>query len=178
MRIETARLWLVQASNDVLSEDLKGADALAKALGVDVAEWPPSSEYDDNAINYMIALQDRDPNAYDWGFRYMVLRAQQPTLIGCGGYTGPAKDGAIEIGYSVCPTFRRQGIATEATRGLVDHAFRNSDVARVIARTLPHFASSIGVLEKSGFHLAGAGAEEGTVRYEIERVDWVARSQA
>lgn len=170
MRIETARLWLVQASNDVLREDLKGADALAAALDIQAPpEWPPSEEYDAGAINYMIALQEREPAAYDWGFRYIVLRAPRPRLIGCGGYTGPAQDGVIEIGYSVCPSFRRQGIASEATSGLVDHAFRHSDVSRVIAHTFPHLVSSIGVLEKAGFRLVGPGKEAGTVCYAVER---------
>lgn len=173
MRIETARLWLTQASNEVLREDLKGAAPLAVALGVEAPpEWPPSEEYDAGAINYMIALQEREPAAYDWGFRYIVLREPQPRLIGCGGYTGPAKDGTIEVGYSVCPSMRRQGIATEATRGLVDHAFRHSDVSRVIAHTFPHLISSIGVLEKNCFRFAGPGNETGTVRFEILRADW------
>lgn len=172
MRIETERLLLVQTSVDILREDLKGPAALAAALGVGVSpEWPPSSEYDEHAINYMIALLEREPAAYDWGFRYIVLKGEQPMVIGGGGYTGPAKDGAIEIGYSVCPSFRRRGIAAETTRGIVDAAFRESDVARVIAHTYPHLVSSIGVLEKNGFRLTGPGSEEGTVRYEILRGD-------
>jgi len=176
MRIETERLLLLQASNDVLREDLKGAQALATALGMGVCnEWPPSSEYDEHAINYMIALQDREPAAYDWGFRYIVLKEPKPTVIGTGGYTGPAKDGEIEVGYSVCPSMRRRGYASETTRGLVDHAFRNSDVARVIAHTLPPLVESIGVLEKNGFRFTGAGKEEGTVRYELARETWASR---
>jgi RimJ/RimL family protein N-acetyltransferase len=96
-------------------------------------------------------------------------------LIGCGGYTGPAKDGGIEIGYSVCPSFRRQGIASEATGGLVDHAFRNSDVECVVAHTFPHLISSVGVLEKNGFRFASPGQEAGAVRFEILRSDWANR---
>lgn len=176
MRIETERLWLLQASNDVLRADLQGAQTLATALGMGVcSEWPPSSEYDEHAINYMIALQDREPAAYDWGFRYIVLKEPQPTVIGTGGYTGPAQDGVIEVGYSVCPSMRRRGYASETTRGLIDHAFSQSDVARVIAHTYPHLISSIGVLEKNGLRLVGPGKEEGTVRYEIARKDWRAR---
>jgi RimJ/RimL family protein N-acetyltransferase len=173
MLIETARLTLVQASNDVLRADIEGRDALAAALGMGVsAEWPPSSEYDADAINYVIALQERDPAAREWGFRYFVLKQTRPTVIGAGGYARPAKDGAIEIGYSVCPSMRRKGIATEAARRLVDHAFHHLDVELVIAHTLPHLVSSIGVLEKNGFQLVGHGEEEGTVRYEIAREDW------
>lgn len=173
MRIESPRLVLLRTSTDILRADLEGSAALASALGVAVStEWPPSSEYDANAINYMIALLEREPAAYDWGFRYIVRKEPAPTVIGCGGYTGPAKDGAIELGYSICPSERRRGYATEATQALVDTAFRNSDVERVIAHTLPDLISSIGVLEQAGFKHVGAGAEEGTVRYAIERGDW------
>lgn len=173
MHIETPRLVLLRTSADILRADLEGASALADALGVAVSpEWPPSSEYDADAINYMIALLEREPTAHDWGFRYIVLKEPARTVIGAGGYTGPAKDGAIEIGYSISPSARRRGFATETTQGLVDNAFRNSNVDRVIAHTLPDLASSIGVLENCGFKLVGPGAEAGTVRYEIARADW------
>ncbi len=173
MQIETPRLLLMQAGADVLRADIKGREALAAALSVAVSsEWPPSSEYDEGAINYMIALLGREPDAYDWGFRYIVLKAPTQMLIGAGGYTGPAKDGAIEIGYSICPSMRRRGFASECTRGLVDHAFRASAVDRVIAHTLPTLVSSIGVLEKNGFACVGEGPEPGTVRYELARATW------
>jgi RimJ/RimL family protein N-acetyltransferase len=176
MHIETARLVLLRTSVDILRADLEGPRALASALGVAVSpEWPPSSEYDADAINYMIALLEREPAAHDWGFRYIVAKEPTPSVVGCGGYTGPAKEGEIEIGYSISPRSRRQGFATEATQGLVDTAFRNSDVERVIAHTLPHLTPSIGVLENCGFKLVGPGKEEGTVRYELAREDWARR---
>jgi [ribosomal protein S5]-alanine N-acetyltransferase len=173
MHIETPRLVLLRTSVDILRADLEGPAALAAALGVAVSsEWPPSSEYDGDAIRFMIALLEREPAAYDWGFRYIVRKEPTPTVIGAGGYTGPAKDGAIELGYSICPSERRRGFATETTQALTDTAFRHSDVARVIAHTLPDLTPSIGVLENCGFKLVGAGAEAGTVRYAIERGDW------
>lgn len=173
MHIETPRLVLLRTSGDILRADVEGPASLAAALGVAVsAEWPPSSEYDADAINYMISLLEREPAAYDWGFRYIVRKEPTPTVIGAGGYTGPAKDGAIEIGYSICPSDRRRGFATETTQALIDAAFGNSDVERVIAHTLPDLVSSIGVLENCGFKLVGAGAEAGTVRYAIERGAW------
>ncbi|QGZ94260.1 putative acetyltransferase [Terricaulis silvestris] len=173
MHMETPRLVLLRANEDILRADLEGSAALAGALGIAVSsEWPPSGEYDADAINYMIALLDREPAAYDWGFRYIVRKASELTVIGAGGYTGPAKDGAIEIGYSICPSERRRGFATETTQVLTDNAFRNSDVARVIAHTLPELISSIGVLKNCGFKHVGSGAEGGTVRYAIERADW------
>ena len=171
--IETARLLLRPASIDDLRADIEGRDALAAAIGIAISpEWPPSVEYDHDAINYMIALQEREPAAYEWGFRYIVLKHPTPLAIGAGGYTAPAKDGQIEIGYSISPSHRRQGFASEATAALAAYAFANSDVERVIAHTFPHLAPSIGVLEKCGFRLVGAGAEEGTVRYAVTRREW------
>jgi RimJ/RimL family protein N-acetyltransferase len=173
MHIETPRLVLLRTNADILRADLEGSAALAAALGIAVSqEWPPSSEYDADAINYMIALLDSEPAAYDWGFRYIVRKEPTPTVIGAGGYTGPLKDGAIEIGYSICPSERRRGFAAETTQALTDNAFRHSGVARVIAHTLPELTPSIGVLENSGFKHVGAGAEAGTIRYEIQREDW------
>jgi [ribosomal protein S5]-alanine N-acetyltransferase len=177
MHIETSRLVLLRTSGDILRADLEGAEALASALGVAVSrEWPPSSEYDGDAIRYMIALLEREPAAYDWGFRYIMRKEPAPTVIGAGGYTGPAKDGAIEIGYSICPSERRRGFATETTRALRDCAFRHSDVERVIAHTLPELTPSIGVLENCGFTHVGDGGEAGTIKFAIERADWIAHS--
>ena len=173
MHIETPRLVLLRASADVLRADLEGGAALASSLDMAVShEWPPSSEYDADAINYMIALLDSEPAAYDWGFRYIVRKTPTLTVIGAGGYTGPLRDGEIEIGYSISPSERRQGFATEATHALTDNAFRHSSVARVIAHTLPELTPSIGVLENVGFKHVGAGAQDGTIRYAIERGDW------
>lgn len=175
--IETARLLLVPADVETLRIELERPTELGAALGFAVSpEWPPSPEYDSGAIKYMIALQQRDPAALEWGFRYIVRKSPEPLVIGAGGYTAPAKDGQIEIGYSISPSARRRGFAGEATGALAAHAFIHTDIARVIAHTFPHLTPSIGVLEKCGFHAAGAGKEEGTVMYVLPREDWSARS--
>lgn len=60
------------------------------------------------------------------------------TLIGLGGYAGPpTSDGSVEIGYSIAPSYQRQGLATELTLALVDFALANPGVSRVLAHTLP-----------------------------------------
>ena len=124
----------------------------------------------------MIALQQRDPAALEWGFRYIVRKTPEPLVIGAGGYTAPAKDGQIEIGYSIAPSARRRGYASEAATGLVAYAFAHANVSRVIAHTLAHLTSSIGVLKKCGFRRVGPGLEEGTVEYALERGEMEPRS--
>lgn len=175
MLIETARLLLVPAHVDQLRAELEGPAAFAKTIDIEVpAEWPPDKEYDADAIRYCIALQQNNPESYAWGFRYIALKGAVPRLVGCGGYTGPPVDGAIELGYSICPSDRRAGYASEATIGLIAHAFTRPDVSSVIAHTYAHLRSSIGVMEKGGMQFVGPGQQQDTVRYVITRKQWSA----
>src|SRR5262249_18572607 len=107
-----------------------------------------------------------------WGFRYFVLKQEPRRLAGAGGYSAPAQNGEIEIGYSITASLRRLGLASEAVRALTARAFAALDIERVIAQTLPSLAPSIGVLEKCGFRLVGAGKEAGAVCYAVTRGEW------
>ncbi len=46
-------------------------------------------------------------------------------------------------------------------------AFANPAVRRVIGETLPELSPSIGVMQKCGFRLVGAGSEAGVIRFEL-----------
>ena len=169
--IETPRLVLLAATLEVLRAELENAKALGAVLGAEApGDWPPE-HYDGDAIRYMIALQEREPAALEWGFRYFALKAPR-RLVGAGGFTGPAKEGVIEIGYSIVPSAQRQGLASEAANGLIARAFAQPHIERVIAHTLPGLTPSIGVLERCGFCFDGDGAEAGTIRYALARRDW------
>ena len=94
-------------------------------------------------------------------------------VVGAGGYKGkPDAAGSVEVGYSVLPEYRRQGLATEAVAGLVANAFNDARVSRIIAETLPGLDASIGVLRKNHFRDIGAGSEPGVIRYELTRADY------
>lgn len=169
--IRTARLDLVAATAEALRADLAGRVALSEHLGVDVPpSWPPPL-YDGSAVRWSLARIVEEPEFQRWGTRYFVRRVPGPIAVGAGGYKGPPKDGAVEIGYSVLPRFQRQGLATEAGLGLVMRAFQEPAVRQVFAETLPELRPSIGVLERIGFRFVGAGSEDGVVRYAIRRED-------
>lgn len=72
------------------------------------------------------------------------------TVVGMGGFTGPPRDGEVEIGYQVAPAHRGRGVATAAVRAWVDRA-RAAGVSRVVARTEPGALASARVLERAGF---------------------------
>ncbi|MEU4243194.1 GNAT family N-acetyltransferase [Actinoplanes sp. NPDC026619] len=60
--------------------------------------------------------------------------------------------GQAMIGYSMLPAFRGRGLATRAAQLVALWAFAETDVARLIAGTLPTNVGSQRVLEKAGFH--------------------------
>jgi RimJ/RimL family protein N-acetyltransferase len=71
------------------------------------------------------------------------------------------------IGYSLLDQFQGKGFATEALHGFLDWAKQHPGLRKVIADTFPHLAASIRVLEKNGFARRGAGADEGSIRFEL-----------
>ena len=171
--IETGRLLLVPATRESLAAELESPSRLAEVARMDVsAEWPPEL-YDRDPIEFTLRRLEASPDETAWWLYYFLLKQPRGAglAIGCGGYKGPPDaEGTVEIGYSIVPEYRRRGFAAEATMGLVNAAFSRPDVTRVIAETLPSLTPSIGVLEKCGFRLTGAGSEDGVIRFERLRV--------
>lgn len=60
-----------------------------------------------------------------------------------------------ELGFIVHPRYQRRGIATEASRALVEHAFAHMAAHRVVAQCHPRNVASWRVLEKAGFEREG-----------------------
>ena len=92
--------------------------------------------------------------------------------VGLGSFKGPPVAGAVEIEYAVIPDQPGKGYATAAARALVEYAFRDAAVNRVLAHTLPDGVASQRVLQKSGFRHVGevVDPEDGLVwRFEITR---------
>lgn len=172
--IRTTRLRLVPLTPALGAADLDGRKALERQLETRVPEsWPPEL-FEADKLEWTIRHLERHPREIGWWLHYVIFRPER-RLVGVAGYKGPPdEDGLIEIGYSILGTFRRRGIATEATLGLADHAFTRADVRCVIAQTFPSFSASRTVLEKAGFGYAGPGAEPDIIRYELARRDWEA----
>jgi [ribosomal protein S5]-alanine N-acetyltransferase len=173
--IRTPRLDLVPATPGMIRADLEGRESLERRLAAHIpADWPPEL-FDRDTMEWTLARLEEDPARADWWLHYFRLRSSDrapATAIGCGGYRGPPREGALEVAYSLLCSHRGRGFATEATGGMVGHAFATPGVDRVIAETLPELVPSIRVLERAGFRLAGEGSEAGLLRYELRKVDW------
>lgn len=104
-----------------------------------------------------------------------ALQQQDGILIGTvslsrgEGVVGEKCYAAPDLGFAVLPEYCRKGIATEASRGLLDWARRERGVDIVLGLHDPANVASAGVLQKLGFErrgerkLAAIGVDAGLV---------------
>lgn len=94
----------------------------------------------------------------------------------------PDDPSVSDLGYRIVRRFWRMGVATEASRALLAHAFDSVGQSRVIAQTKTVNAGSRGVMESLGLRYVRTyfsyddeevpGAELGEVEYEMTREMW------
>jgi [ribosomal protein S5]-alanine N-acetyltransferase len=148
---------LVRADLQLMDAALAGDDALARALGHDVAPgWATFREALQPTRDAVAANQDGSA----WGARFFVTD-DPPELVGWGGFKGPPEDGVVELGYEIAESRRGRGLATAATRAMLAEAFADERVTAVIAHTLAERNASNRVLEKAGFRYDGDAEEDG-----------------
>lgn len=176
--IQTLRLQLLPCTLKHFEALLHGNEALAQTLGIDVPEqW---TEYPEMVLVAYDKLRN-DPSLLGWFF-YLAIHKTENRLVGTGGFKGrPTPDGVVEIGYEVSLEYREQGYATEMAGTLIRFAFNHSYVNKVIAHTLEEYNAAVIVLQKNGFHFAGAvnGTDAGELwRWEITREQYEAANTA
>ncbi len=168
--LRTAQLILMASSPGRVRAELTGRTAFSALLGAHVPDsWPPG-EYDRDAQHFFqeqhAAMGDAGAGWFGW---YAIRDATDDTprtVVACGGYFGPpGDDGAVEIGYSVCPEWTGRGFATEIAQALAAHALQRPGVTLVQAHTSPDNPASIAVLERSGFANTGPGVQPDTLRF-------------
>jgi len=97
-------------------------------------------------------------------------------------------DGAIDIGYRLRRAVWGRGLATEGSVALIDKAFAEHDLDRVVSETMTLNSASRRVLEKCGLSLIRTyfdndihtveGVDQECVEYELTRAQWQAARPA
>ena len=161
--IRTDRLALVPLSVEVARTTIEDRAELERLLGAHVPpEWP-QPDYAEVLPAIAETLQE-DPAKGIWG-RLIVHEADR-TLIGDTGFIAPPdKAGAVELGYSIIPSYQDKGYATEAARAIVDWAFTQPGITKVTAECLSDNLASIRVLEKLG--MRRVKEEDGMLKWEL-----------
>ena len=87
--------------------------------------------------------------------QYAVIMRAENRLIGYCGFFAQTIDGVeeLEIAYRIDPAYWNRGVATEATRAVVDHGLNNLQLPRLISLIHPDNAPSRRVAEKNGMML-------------------------
>lgn len=167
--LRTSRLRLIDADLDVWDAFMQGNHVLSRTLGVNVPKnWTENAD----AFPMFIEMVRHNPDLVVWGAKFIIY-VPENLLVGSCGYKGkPNEAGEVEIGYEIKASHRQKGLATEAARALIDFAFNDDRVSKVIAHTLPFKNPSTSVLFKLGFVQTGEAQDpdEGTVwRWELPR---------
>lgn len=172
MQVTTRRLELISATAESCRAAAEVDNVrLGRLLDAAIpADWP--HEYLSDGLGPTADALEREPQER-YTFWFVVLRSPR-TLIGTVGLKAPPVDGRVDIGYGIVLSHRRRGYATEATQRLIELAFEDPAVERVVAETLPELTASLGVLDRCGFvrcaeGVTGFSGEENVVRYELSR---------
>jgi len=145
--IRTERLELVPLGANLI-EALLGGGGLPFAVP---ADWP--DEHDARFLRMRLRQLGEQPERIDWPV-YAIVREGE--MVGHIGYHGPPgvnarnAEGAVEVGYTVFPEHRRQGIAGEAVRGVLARTSERG-VERVIASVAPDNDPSLALVRRLGF---------------------------
>ena len=170
--LRTARLEIVPGTAALGHAEIGNRARFAALLGAEVpAAWPPP-ENDEQSMTFFTEYVEKHPDGVGWAAWYILLcneDGRRMAIGTCGFKGGPDEEGTVETGYSILEDHQRRGYAPEAVAALVNWAFGHLEVRRIIAHTFPDLRPSIRVLEKCGFTFAGAGTEEGTIRFERHR---------
>ncbi|QZY29271.1 GNAT family N-acetyltransferase [Nocardioides coralli] len=141
-RIATARLRLVLVTPQ---------DAADMRAGRRQDRWHPAYPRTDDVDAATLVRAD-DP----WGPRHVVLGHEAVGTIGC---FGPPEDGEVEVGLGLVEPVRRQGVASEALRGLA--AATDALGVRLRATVAPTNTAALRLLAGCGFTQLRPGTPEG-----------------
>lgn len=163
MILKSKRLFLKTASIWEIRNCLKNKTNPIEKMDVEVAHDWPSKEFIEGAdfiIDGILSSNNQlTSEGSCWWLWWIILNpdlasASAGTLIGYIGFKGrPTQSGDIEITYSIVNSARGNRLAAEATNCLVNWAFQQKNVKRIIADTSQFNAASQKTLLKAGFKL-------------------------
>ena len=176
MLIHTSGLRLTTLEAGHLAALVQAPASLGELLGVSVPDqWPGIPQSYAGALS---RLREQPLLAYSGWWLYLFVSPRLGSIVGSGGFKqAPDRDGVVEIGCEIAPSFRRSGFATEAMRGLIAYAFTRPAVTAVAAHSLPKAKGPQAALARAlGMQRAGEAQDPvaGKVwRWEITRAVFV-----
>ncbi|MDF5707357.1 MAG: GNAT family N-acetyltransferase [Nostoc sp. S4] len=162
----TQRLELLPCSLKVAQAVVtKNKSEVERLLGVRVPDEWYASEVLDFFPMYAQMLID-DPSQLGWGV-WLMIHIVDNTLIGDLGFGGkPNEQGTTQMGYEVISAYRQQGFAFEAVEALVNFAFTQPELTRIISHSPDNHVASLRILEKLG--MQEISRDENLIKWELK----------
>ncbi|MFC6193043.1 GNAT family N-acetyltransferase [Dyadobacter subterraneus] len=148
MLLQSPRLDIVACDDTLFDAIRMGNNVLGRVMGVNVPKkW---TEFRDTFTPSYHRWKAHPPLREWWV--YLIVYKPGNILIGSCGYKGePDSSGMVEIGYEIASSHRSMGLGHETAKALVDHAFKQSGVHKILAHTMAEENASVHILEKLGF---------------------------
>lgn len=137
MELQTERLKIVPCTDELLST-------------ISTEEYKIGPH-----ITMFLEKLREDSTQLGWGV-WLVIIKENNTIIGDIGFKGKTNsENTVEVGYGIIPSAQNNGYATEAVNEIINWAFTNDDVDKVVAECLHDNIPSIKVLEKLNMNKIG-----------------------
>ncbi|MBS4214786.1 MULTISPECIES: GNAT family N-acetyltransferase [Neobacillus] len=119
-------------------------------------------------IKMFLEKLKEDSTQFGWGV-WLVINKENNTIIGDIGFKGkPNSENTVEVGYGIIPSAQNKGYATEAVNEIINWAFTNDHVDKVVAECLHDNIPSIKVLEK--LKMNKIGTVNDMLKWELKKV--------
>jgi RimJ/RimL family protein N-acetyltransferase len=110
-------------------------------------------------VRWRLAQIAADPSEEPWLLRAIVERDEGVAVGYVNFHARPDERGMVEIGYTIVPSRRRQGYASEAAAGMWAWAARHG--TRVLRASIsPDNEPSLALIRKAGFVEVGSQIDE------------------
>jgi len=134
--------------------------------------WPePPDDFDSRDLA-MLSLRSNPESR--WGMWYVLYKSicyERNVCIGtCAFRAPPSAEGSVEIAYWIVDRYQAVDLIAEAVGALVNHAFEETRVQRVMAEASARHVPTIRVLGKNGFRRVGPGRAPGSLIFQRDRI--------
>lgn len=118
--------------------------------------WVASATLE-STIHYIRTMNEQYTRGYGFAaaIYYRRVPLVPPQLVGNTSYRVNRENHSVEIGYWLGEQYTGQGIVTRCVRALIEHAFHEDALNRVVIRSALENRASCAVAERLGFKRDG-----------------------
>ncbi len=139
-------------------------DFAATHLGVSLPViWPEKPDL----LRLRLQQINSDPSIQQWSLRGMCHRETSELVGQIGFHSYPGAEylddwlpGAVEFGFTVFSSYRRQGYAKEAARAVMEWAYKMHGVSKFVLTISPDNIASQSLAAQLGFTRIGSHEDE------------------